>query len=162
MTEEEFENIKNCLKKHLGDDAKMLVEKMREDNIKYQAELVKIYLMRENRENKLYYYRAEVVRVIDGDTVVMNVDMGFHNYLMMQKYRLLGIDAPEIRGDEKEKGLVSKKALEDRLRSSDQLIVHTIKTDSFGRYLALIFADGENISVWMIKNDYAVPYEKRY
>jgi len=69
-----------------------------------------------------YTYRAELVRVIDGDTVVLNVDLGFEHWLHNQTFRLYGIDAPETRTtdlDEKRRGLQAKEWLE--CRSTDNL-----------------------------------------
>jgi endonuclease YncB( thermonuclease family) len=48
----------------------------------------------------LYTYRATIERVIDGDTVVANVDLGFHTWIHDEHLRLFGIDAPELSSDE--------------------------------------------------------------
>ena len=43
----------------------------------------------------LYTYKANIVRVIDGDTVVADIDLGFDVWLRKEHLRLVGIDAPE-------------------------------------------------------------------
>ena len=54
-------------------------------------------------KNNLYFYKAEIVSVYDGDSVTAIIDMGLHTFRKL-KVRLSGIDAPELRGLEKEAG----------------------------------------------------------
>lgn len=63
----------------------------------------------------MYEYRATLDRVVDGDTVYLVVDLGFHIQVRMS-FRLLGIDTPEVRGEERPEGLVAKAALEAMLK----------------------------------------------
>lgn len=58
-----------------------------------------------NNEHNLYYYRAFVENVYDGDTITCSIDCGFNFLMKKQKIRLLGIDTPEIRGEEREKAI---------------------------------------------------------
>ena len=51
-----------------------------------------------------YIYKAEVVSVYDGDTITVDIDLGFNVVLRKQKIRLGGINTPEIRGEEREEG----------------------------------------------------------
>lgn len=46
-----------------------------------------------------YLYRAVVVRVVDGDTINVDIDLGFYVWIKKQRIRLFGIDTPEVRGD---------------------------------------------------------------
>jgi micrococcal nuclease len=55
----------------------------------------------------MYEYKALIISVYDGDTVTALVDLGFF-VKKEAKLRLYGIDTPEIRGEEREKGLISK------------------------------------------------------
>lgn len=106
----------------------------------------------------MYTYRAHITEAYDGDTVTALVDLGFHIQFAM-KLRLHGINAPELRGDERLLGLVAR----DKLR---ELILHrdvTIQTfkdkqGKYGRYLALIFCDGVNVNQAMIDAGCAVEY----
>jgi len=59
----------------------------------------------------MYRYRATIVRVVDGDTVDVDIDLGFEVTLKNQRIRLIGIDSSEIRTrdpEEKEKGLAAR------------------------------------------------------
>ena len=60
----------------------------------------------------MYQYRINVVKIIDGDTVDVDIDLGFGVWLKKQRIRLHGIDTPESRTrdlDEKRYGLMAKK-----------------------------------------------------
>jgi micrococcal nuclease len=107
----------------------------------------------------LYAYKAEITEVYDGDTVTADVDLGFNTWRRDEKLRLYGIDAPEVRGDERANGLVSRDALRKRVLGRE-LIVCTIKdeTGKYGRYLAELYLGGDNINDWMIAEGYAQPY----
>ena len=81
-----------------------------------------------------YTYRATVVRVVDGDTIDLDVDLGFH-LRSRQRFRLLDYNAPETRGPERLLGIQAKADLVRRLPSGAALWVETHKGDSFGRWL---------------------------
>jgi micrococcal nuclease len=102
-------------------------------------------------------YPAKVVRIIDGDTIVADIDLGF-DITMTKSVRLYGIDAPEIRGEGKELGLKSKAFLEALVSPDDKIYIWVPykETDSFGRVLGVIFdKDYKNINVAMIKGGHA-------
>lgn len=99
----------------------------------------------------MYEYRAKLVRVKDGDTVVLDLDLGFYSWRLNQPYRLLRIDTPEMNTAE---GKESRTALEDFL-AGKVLAARTQKSDNFGRFLAELLADGENVSDWLVSNGYA-------
>lgn len=89
------------------------------------------------KERAMYEYRAEILRVIDGDTVVARIDLGF-SVSIEQHLRLHGINAPEIRGEERPQGLESKAALEKLIEEHQPIMVRTFKdrTGKYGRYIA--------------------------
>ena len=69
----------------------------------------------------MYEYRCKVVRVVDGDTVDVDVDLGFGVWLKKERVRLLGIDTPESRTRdkvEKQYGLAAKAFLKQVLGTS--------------------------------------------
>ena len=81
----------------------------------------------------VYCYRVvEVIKVVDADTCDVLLDVGFHTYLR-KRLRFLGIDTWEIRGEEREKGLIAKKRLEELLSDSDEIYVQT-EMDAKGKY----------------------------
>jgi len=66
--------------------------------------LDKYFLSKKIMDN-LYYYRARVTKVYDGDTITVDIDLGFHVGLKSEKIRLYRIDTPEVRGPEREQVL---------------------------------------------------------
>lgn len=90
----------------------------------------------------IYTYPASLVRVTDGDTVRLTLDLGFNIRRLDQPYRLLRINAPEVNTVE---GKAAKGWLEMFL-TEKPLTAQTQKSDSFGRYLAEVWAGNENVS----------------
>jgi len=85
-------------------------------------------------------YRFENVictRVIDGDTIVAVIDYGF-GLTQKHHFRLSRINAPEIRGKERPKGLKSKKWLKELIEGKP-IILESFKGDKYGRYLADVY-----------------------
>lgn len=114
----------------------------------------------------MYEYRATVVRVIDGDTVDLQIDVGF-KMTAIQRCRLLRINAPEMKGETREAGERSKSYLQSllTLRQRDTLLVRTEKDDAFGRYLAELLVtedDGTvlNVNQAMLDSGHAAEYRK--
>ena len=114
----------------------------------------------------MYQYRAKILKVLDGDTVEIDLDLGFNIVLSNQKVRLAGIDTPESRTtntEEKPRGLLSKKKLQEKLPVGSYAMIETQRPDSnddkFGRILGIfITEDGTRVNQWMIDNNYAVLY----
>ena len=84
---------------------------------------------------ELYTYKALVERVIDADTLVLNIDLGFSSWVR-EKVRLRGIDAPELATPE---GKKAKAFVEARLKEVDFVIVKTHKNDKYGRFVVDVF-----------------------
>jgi micrococcal nuclease len=84
-----------------------------------------------------YSYNAKLVRVVDGDTVYLDVDLGF-NIRTVMDFRLFGINTPETIGATKTAGLAAKVELE-RLLSLGPIVIQTTKADKYGRWLAKIW-----------------------
>ncbi|MBC8147433.1 MAG: thermonuclease family protein [Bacteroidetes bacterium] len=112
-------------------------------------------------ENNKYVYTAYVIDVYDGDSITVDIDLGFGIIMTSKKIRLYGIDAPEIRGDERERGLISKDWLSKKIEG-EQIILKTYKdrTGKYGRYLADIYFNGENLNELMLKEGLAEKYGK--
>lgn len=114
-------------------------------------------------------FTGTLVRVVDGDTVILRlvkqyeVDIGFriimkHEAVTEQSFRLVGINTPEIVGEQKTAGLKAKKALE-ALLTGKELQVTTYKSDKYGRWLADVNIGKINVSSYMIEKGYASPYD---
>lgn len=92
-----------------------------------------------------YCYRTTVVRVIDGDTMDVDLDVGF-NTTMRKRLRFMGMNAWEIKGEEKGKGLMAKMFLEQLIESADQVVVQTVMDakGKYGRVLAYVWVLKDN------------------
>ena len=104
------------------------------------------------REDDLYIYRAIVVSVYDGDTIRVDWDLGASIWMRNEPIRLYGINAPEVRGEERPEGLVARDWLREKLIGKS-VIMRTIKDakGKYGRYLGIIYLDGENINEALIE-----------
>jgi len=115
----------------------------------------------------MYQYKCKIIKVLDGDTVDIDLDLGFKIILANQRVRMAGVDTPESRttiAEEKVRGLLSKKKLAEKLPVGSWQIIETQKSDSnddkFGRILGVfILEDGTRVNDWLIQNNYAVPYK---
>lgn len=107
----------------------------------------------------LYQYKAQIVRVVDGDTVRADIDLGFNTWRRNEALRLEGIDAPEPKGSTREAGKASTAALVARIEGKE-LTICTIKdkTGKFGRYLVRLYLGDEDINAWMIEEGHATAY----
>jgi len=95
----------------------------------------------------MYEYRAFVLRVVDGDTIDVETDLGF-SVVLAQRLRLAGINAPEVKGAEREKGLETAAWLRNRIEGRE-VVIRTIqdKQEKYGRYLAEVFLVGVDVSL---------------
>lgn len=113
----------------------------------------------------MYSYEAHVNRVIDGDTVELDIDLGFRTMLHNIRCRLIGINTPESRGKKKcEAGLKAKEIVSNelagrsvRIRSYKDSTVD-VNSDSFGRWLVRIYLDDADYNQSLIDRGYAEPY----
>lgn len=107
------------------------------------------------KEDKLYNYRAIVERIVDGDTAEFTIDVGFKTYIRMNM-RFAGIDAPEMNTDE---GKAAKAWLIENMPIGHEVTLSVYKVaDKYGRYLAIIDYNGQNINEELIKSGHAVEY----
>ncbi|RLG26700.1 nuclease [Methanosarcinales archaeon] len=92
----------------------------------------------------MYTYKAKLVRVIDGDSVVLDIDLGLNVWQCNEHCRLYGINTPEIRGgtpETKAAGFDAKIELAELIANSDgKLIIrtHLDKEGKFGRLLVIL------------------------
>jgi micrococcal nuclease len=108
---------------------------------------------------ELYWYNAYVTGVYDGDTITVNIDLGFNTVINGMKIRLADIDTPELRGDERERGLISRDWLREKVLNK-WINVNTVKDSKgkYGRYIAHIYIDGENINETLLAEGLADKY----
>ena len=113
----------------------------------------------------MYYYKVDILRVVDGDTVDVRLDLGF-NVWHKCRVRMVGINAPESRTrdlEEKRYGLAAKEFVKEFVRDKggSNIVLRTRKYDAkgkFGRILGDIIVDNVSMSETMIKEHHAVPY----
>ena len=115
------------------------------------------------------YKVIEVVKVIDADTIRVELDLGFHMRYICTA-RLYGINAPEVRGPERDKGKAATECLKELIEGA-QLWCRTLpnpkkQQGKYGRWLIDLFAEGENGHIncnrELIRRGHAVPYMLDY
>jgi micrococcal nuclease len=111
------------------------------------------------------YYVKKVTKVVDGDTIDVDIDLGF-DISFSSRVRLAGIDTPESRTTdkmEKALGLEAKAYLKSAIDSAKSVVIKTEKMDSsekYGRILGWVFLNGSDTSLnhKMIEDGYAWGY----
>ena len=117
----------------------------------------------------VYEYKCKIVRVVDGDTVDVDIDLGFGVWMHKERIRLHGIDTPESRTrdlEEKKYGLLAKEQIRFFLPEGSMQTLVTVrdKAGKFGRILGKFkIFDSKNdcettINDWMIQEYHAAPY----
>ena len=104
-------------------------------------------------------YEATITNIYDGDTITADIDLGFGVYLTRQKLRLSGVRAPEVRGEDRERGLLTRNALREKI--GDQRV--TLETRNFekgkyGRWLVTVYLREECLNEWLIDSGLAEPW----
>ena len=116
----------------------------------------------------MYEYKSKILRVVDGDTVDVDIDLGFGVWLHKERVRIMGIDTPESRTRdkvEKKFGLASKARLKELMPIGSIQILKTQidksgedKKGKFGRILGDFMIDTKLVTDIMISEGYAVAY----
>ena len=112
----------------------------------------------------MYEYKAIVKRIIDGDSLVLDIDLGFYMFMNETKIRLYGLDTPEMNSDDpliRLQAVLATRYLFDNLSIGDNITIKTVldKREKYGRLLATVFTkDGLNINEGLIKNKLAIEY----
>ncbi|NIN69118.1 MAG: nuclease [Anaerolineae bacterium] len=117
----------------------------------------------------LYTYRAQVTRVVDGDTIVVDIDLGLSIWLRGQHLRLAGVNTPEIHGVKKESaeyaaGQAAKNFVISWMEQhGPDVIIETSKdrTGKFGRWLCQVYNDLTEefcLNQQLLDTDHAEPY----
>ena len=115
----------------------------------------------------MYEYRAKVLKVIDGDTVDVDIDLGFGVVLTDERVRIMGIDTPESRTRdkvEKKFGLASKARLKELLGKTAILKTQINKNGEdmkgkFGRILGdFVSVNGRMVTDILVEEGHAVAY----
>jgi len=115
---------------------------------------------------KPFIYNATVTRVVDGDTVDVDIDLGFGVIYANQRIRLFGVDTPECRTRddlEKQFGLLAKSVVDGFCPVGERILVETQLDGKgkFGRILGTLWVDNQtlNLNQFLINERYAVEYQ---
>jgi len=118
-----------------------------------------------NNEKDMYTYKAKLIRVVDGDTIDAEIDLGFDT-IVRKRIKLYGINTPDTRTKdliEKEKGHAAKQRLTELINS--EFVVETIlnKRGKYGRVLGIVYNitsndETVNINETLVNEGHAVKY----
>ena len=116
----------------------------------------------------MFEYNYKLVKVVDGDTIDVDIDLGFGVWLQNQRIRMMGIDTPESRTrdlEEKKFGLLAKDKLQTLLANGKVIKTFKDAKGKFGRILADVIVYHSAEDRWcgateiMIAQGYGVKYE---
>lgn len=118
----------------------------------------------------MYIYTLNHIRVIDGDTVDADIDLGFNVWIRKKRIRLMGIDCPETRTRDKEEkkyGFLAKEYLQKVINKTSPITLESRGEDKFGRVLGILYGDynsirkdwSRSINKQMIVHHHAVAYD---
>ena len=113
----------------------------------------------------MYTYAAEVIKVVDGDTVDVDIDLGFGTWVRNVRLRLNRINAYETRlgknttQEQKELGLEAKEFVLSETEGTDDITVTTIGKGKYGRWIAELNVNGYNMNDKLVELGYAVYQE---
>ena len=115
----------------------------------------------------MYEYKAKLVKIVDGDTVDVDIDLGFGVWLKNQRIRIMGIDTPESRTSdpvEKKYGILAKEQVEKYLVNCKKFKSFKDEKGKFGRILGDFEVYHSTSGRWMlmaeamIQENYGVRY----
>lgn len=107
----------------------------------------------------MHTYKAKILSVYDGDTFTADIDLGFDVWIT-RKLRLLGVNAPELKGPERPEGLRVRDVVKPLIEGKD-VTIQTVKDDlhdSFGRYLARVWIEGVELGDLLLSENMARPF----
>ena len=122
-------------------------------------------VLKRRDEEKMFEYRSNLIKIIDGDTIDVDLDLGFSVVLKKQRIRLYGINTPESRTrdlEEKRYGLAAKARLRELLEAAETIVVKTAidkkARGKYGRILGTIYADDINVNDKLLEEGHAIEY----
>ena len=115
----------------------------------------------------LYTYKvSQIHSIYDGDTMTVDIDLGFNMIMGKRVLRLFGIDTPELRGEEREEGLKVRDYVRELVEEVDEIYIksHKDKSGKYGRILAtvLLVKDEvvQDLNEHLLEKGMAKPYGK--
>ena len=95
-----------------------------------------------------YTYYGKVVRVIDGSTVALDIDLGFGVWLHSKTFVLQDVSAPAPDGPDREAAMKAKTRVQEILSVGTEVVIQSIrdKKDKSGTFHAIVWKEGENVN----------------
>lgn len=113
-------------------------------------------------DNRCFFYRAKVLNVYDGDTITVDIDLGFSMTLRGLKVRLSGIDTAEMKSEDtalKDKALKARDWLRSQILNKD-VFLESSGLDKYGRWLGKVHTkDGVCCNEELVKLGLAISYD---
>ncbi|MGE7191758.1 thermonuclease family protein [Lysinibacillus fusiformis] len=100
------------------------------------------------------YHNAVCTNVVDGDTLDVSIDVGF-DFQTSQRLRLYGFNTPE----RNEPGYLEAKQFVLDTCYLKPVQITTYKKDSFGRWISIVYVDGQNLNEWLLSEGLAEVYK---
>ena len=106
----------------------------------------------------MYEYRALVRSNYDGDTVRLDIDLGFNIWIRNVSCRLIGVNTPELRGDERPAGCAARDALR-ALVGGREVKIFSKKSGKYGRWLVKMWLEQPDetyldVNKWLVQKGY--------
>ncbi len=105
----------------------------------------------------MYEYKVkEVIKVYDGDTITVILDLGF-NVTKLEIIRFAWINAPELRGEEHDQGIISRDFVREQIKNARNITIKTFKDHKgkYGRYIGEVYVDGVNLNKMLVSEGLA-------
>ena len=105
----------------------------------------------------MYEYKVkEIIKIYDGDTITVILDLGF-NVTKLEIIRFARIDAPELRGEEHDQGIISRDFVREKMYNAKKITIKTYKDHKgkYGRYIGGVYIDGENLNEMLVSEGLA-------
>ena len=113
----------------------------------------------------MFEYRSSLLKIVDGDTIDVDIDLGFSVVLKKQRIRLYGINTPESRTrdlEEKRYGLAAKARVRELLEAAESITIKTAidkkARGKYGRILGTVYADDINVNELLVEEGHAIRY----
>lgn len=110
----------------------------------------------------MYEYKAIIKKVYDGDTVIIDIDLGFHIWIRDQSVRVEGINTPEIRTKnllEKEVGYLVRDYVGNILKVDEEVVFLSKEIEGkFGRLLGDFQINNKKLTDVLLEKQFALPY----
>lgn len=112
-------------------------------------------------DQHLYYYKAQLIRVVDGDTLRLEIDLGF-TIKWVSNCRLHGVNAPELHADDETVRVKALEAKQFLINTTPlNLIVKGVELDKYGRPLIQVYFGKDwtrCLNQELLDNGYAIPF----